>query len=141
MRAIRLSAFALLLAAMPVCASAATLTITVENISKKGGILHVALYDEATWPNDEATPIADAAVPVMLPWTVVTLKDLRPGIYGLKSYQDANRNGKFDQNWIGMPLEPYGFSRDARPFLSEPGFDRTKFTLSDGANEIVIHLQ
>jgi len=27
---------------------------------------------------------------------------------GVKTYQDANRNGKFDQNWLGWPLERYG---------------------------------
>ena len=41
----------------------------------------------------------------------------------------------------GLPLERYGFSNDARPILSEPGFARTKFTLPDGETAIVIHLQ
>jgi uncharacterized protein (DUF2141 family) len=132
---------AALLALWPLAASAATLTVTVENIGKKGGVLRLSLYDEALWPNDESQPIASANVPALSPETIVTFKDLAPGVYGVKTYQDANRNGKFDQNWLGWPLERYGFSRDARPFLSAPGFERTKFTLADGENAIVIHLQ
>jgi len=127
--------------AVPLTASAATLTVKVENIDKKGGILHVALYDEASWKNDDAKPIVDSVVEAVIPETIVTLSGIAPGVYGLKSYQDANRNGKFDQNWVGWPLERYGFSNDAHPILSEPGFDRTKFTITEGANQIVIHLQ
>ena len=123
----------------PLCA--ATLTVKVENIDPAGGLLHVALYDEAAWPNDDAAPIADAVVPATAPETAVTLSGLKPGTYGVKTYQDANRNGKFDQNFLGVPLERYGFSNDARPVLSEPGFARAEFTLIDGASAIVIHLQ
>ena len=132
---------AALMTFLPLVASAATLTVKVANIDEKGGELHVALYDEASWPNDDAKPIADMVVPAVLPETTVTFKDLAPGVYGVKTYQDANRNDKFDQNWLGWPLERYGFSRDARPFLSEPRFNRTKFTLADGENAILIHLQ
>ena len=71
----------------------------------------------------------------------MTLPDIKPGVYAIKLFQDANDNGKFDQNFIGLPLERYGFSRDARPFLSAPGFHRTKFTVTSGTNEITIRLQ
>lgn len=130
-----------LIALAPLAASAATLTVKVENIDKAGGDLHVALYDNASWPNDDAKPVVDSIVPAVAPETVVTLSNIVPGVYGVKTYQDANNNGKFDENWLGLPLERFGFSRDARPVLAEPGFDETKFTVSDGANEIVIHLQ
>ena len=130
-----------LLALLPLAASAATLTVRVENIGNKGGVLRLSLYDEASWSNDNSEPIASADVPAVPPEITVVFKDIAPGVYGVKTYQDANRNGKFDQNWLGWPLERYGFSRDAHPRLSEPGFGRTKFTLSDGENAIVIHLQ
>ena len=130
-----------LLALMPLAASAATLTIKVENIDKKGGILRLSLYDEASWSNDASEPIVSANVPAVFPETIVVFKDVAPGTYGVKTYQDANRNQKFDQNFIGLPLERYGFSNDARPFLSAPGFSRTKFVVSDGGNLIAIHLQ
>ena len=130
-----------LLALMPLAASAATLTIKVENIDKKGGILRLSLYDEASWSNDASEPIVSANVPAVFPETIVVFKDVAPGTYGVKTYQDANRNQKFDQTFIGLPLERYGFSNDARPFLSAPGFSRTKFVVSDGGNLIAIHLQ
>lgn len=122
-------------------ASAATLTINVDNVEPKGGTLRVSLYDAATWSKAEDDPLASANVPAVAPQTVVTLTDVKPGVYGVKTYQDTNNNGKFDQGFLGLPKERYGFSRDAKPFLSEPGFDRAKFTVGEGANEITIHLR
>jgi len=123
-------------------AAAATLTVEVANIDPKGGTLRLSLYDEFAWSAAADEPQASANIPAVAPETTVTFKDVKPGVYGIKCYQDANDNGKFDQNFLGLPLERYGFSRDARPFLSEPGFNRTKFTVGDGDNnKIVIHLQ
>lgn len=131
--------WAFLLTSMPVWA--ATLTVHVENIDKKGGLLHVALYTQALWPDDDAAPVIDKIVPAVTPATTVVMKDVAPGVYGVKTYQDANKNDKFDQGLFGIPLERYGFSRDARPHLSAPGFDRAKFTVTPGENAITIHLQ
>lgn len=136
-------AAAILFAALPAffAADAASLTITVTDIDKKGGTLCVSLYDEFTWYKSEDDPLASANVPAVTPDTVVTLTGLKPGVYGIKLYQDANNNGKFDQNFFGLPLEHYGFSRDARPFLSAPSFQSTKFKVEEGENKISIRLQ
>jgi uncharacterized protein (DUF2141 family) len=131
----------LLIVLVPFAAQAATLTIKVENISAKGGTLSLSLYDEASWSKEPDSPLASANVPAAAPETIITLKDVKPGVYGVKTFQDANSNGRFDQGFLGLPLERYGFSRDARPILSQPGFGRTRFTVTDGANEIVIRLQ
>jgi uncharacterized protein (DUF2141 family) len=132
-------AAALIILALPV--QAATLTVHVGNISPKGGTLRLSLYDEFTWSASSDDPIASANVTAAAPQTTVVLKDVKPGVYAVKTYQDANNNDKFDQNFFGLPLERFGFSHDARPFLSEPSFDRTCFTLKDGDNEITLHLQ
>jgi uncharacterized protein (DUF2141 family) len=132
-------AMALVMAAQ--AAAAANLTVHVTAIDKKGGILRVSLYDQTGWSKDEDTPIASANVPAAMPETTVVLRDLKPGVYGVKLFQDFNGNGKFDQNFLGIPLERYGFSRDARPFLSQPAFDRAKFTVGEGDSEITIKLQ
>ena len=130
-----------LLMLVPAEVQAATLTITVKNVDSRGGTLRVSLYDESTWSRSEDDPLASANEAAVSPETVITLTDIKPGVYGVKMFQDANNNGKFDQNLIGLPLEHYGFSRDARPFLSEPSFDRASFGVHDGHNAITIHLQ
>lgn len=131
-----------LVAAVPATAGQlASLTVKVERVSPRGGDIRLALYDEASWPNDDADPIVDLVVSAVSPETIATFKGVKPGVYGLKLFQDENRNGRFDFTWLGLPAERYGFSNDARPFFSEPGFSRTRFKLSAGANTITVHLQ
>ncbi|MES2472942.1 MAG: DUF2141 domain-containing protein [Pseudomonadota bacterium] len=118
----------------------ATLVIHVQNVSPKGGILRLGLYDEAGYPRDGVT-IASADVKAESPQTTITLSDIPPGTYAIQTFQDFNGNGQMDSSWIGLPQEPYGFSRDARPVLSRPGFDKTRFEVRDGMNVQTLRLQ
>jgi uncharacterized protein (DUF2141 family) len=122
-------------------AAAATLTIRVENVLPAGGILRLGLYDAARYPDDNSKPIASADIPAIGGETIVTLHGVPPGVYAIQTFQDVNGNDKMDTSWLGLPLEPFGFSQDATPFLSKPSFDDVKFTLTAGDNSQVIHLQ
>jgi len=46
-----------------------------------------------------------------------------------------------DTSWLGFPLEPFGFSHDARPYFSKPRFAQVKFDLVPGTNVQILHLQ
>ena len=121
-------------------APAATLTIHVENVSK-GGIVRLGLYDEHGYRTENAKPVASADIPAMEGETVIVLRDVPPGTYAIEAYQDVNSNDKMDLTWLGLPLEPYGFSRDARPILSKPGFAKVKFALQAGEQAQTLHLR
>lgn len=122
-------------------ASAADLTIHVDNVLPSGGTLRLGLYSEALYPDDDSKPIASADVSATSPETVITLHNVPPGIYAIQTFQDVNSNNKMDTTWLGLPLEPFGFSRDAKPFLSKPGFDEVKFAVANGENSQTLHLQ
>jgi uncharacterized protein (DUF2141 family) len=119
----------------------ASLTIRVENVLPAGGILRLGLYDAAHYPDDKSRPVAFADVPAVAGETVIMLHGIAPGTYAIQTFQDVNANDRMDTSWLGLPLEPFGFSRDATPFLSKPSFDDVKFTLAAGDNSQDIHLQ
>jgi uncharacterized protein (DUF2141 family) len=132
----------------PMAASAdddkAVLTVKVEHIARRGGNLRLALYGDKSFSDDDAQPIADRVVPATPPVQSVTFEGVPPGSYAIKMFQDANRNEKFDTNWLGLPSERYGFSNNAKPdwmHLSPPGFEAAKIDLKPGANwtEIWLH--
>jgi len=119
----------------------ATLVIHVEDVSPKGGLLRLGLYDEARYPDDDSTAIASADVRAEPGRTTVTLNNLAPGTYAIQAYQDINSNDKIDTSWFGIPQEPFGFSRDAQPRLSKPRFSAVKFEVVPGMNVQTMHLQ
>ena len=127
------------LAAQSPDSDSATLTVTVTHVSPKGGVISLALFTAANYDDDDH-PTLSRDVPADPAGTTIVLDGLKPGVYAIKMMQDINRNGKFDTSWLGLPLEPYGFSNNATPFLSAPSFDRTRFTVVPGANAITIRL-
>ena len=60
-------------------------------------------------------------------------EDIPPGAYALAVIHDENMNGKLDVNFIGIPIEGYGFSNDARATLGAPSFMDARFAY-DGKN-------
>lgn len=120
---------------------AATLVIHVLGLSPKGGILRLGVYDQARYPNDDSTPVASADVKAEEGGNVITLTNIPPGTYAIETFQDINGNNKMDFSWIGIPQEPFGFSRDARPGFSKPRFADVKFDLAPGMNVQTLHLQ
>jgi uncharacterized protein (DUF2141 family) len=135
------------LSAAPACAAPAMtgapadLTIQIENVLPTGGLVRLGVYDEARYPDDNSVPISSADVVAVPGETTIKLLGLLPGVYAIQTFQDVNSNGKMDTSWIGLPLEPFGFSQDATPFLSKPAFSAVKFTLLAGENNQIIHLQ
>lgn len=119
----------------------ATLVIHVQDVSPRGGMLRLGLYDEARYPDDNTTPVAAADVKAELGETTVTLHNVPVGSYAVEAFQDLNSNGKMDTSWIGIPQEPFGFSRDAKPVLSKPSFAKVKFEVAAGINTQTLHLQ
>lgn len=118
-----------------------TLVIHIEDVSPKGGILRLGLYDEARYPDDDSAAILSADVKAESGRTTVTLNNVPPGTYAIQAYQDINSNDKMDTSWLGFPQEPFGFSRDAKPRLSKPRFSAVKFEVAPGVNTQILHLQ
>ena len=121
--------------------SPALLTIRVENVSKDGGYVQIALYDRASYEGHDSPPVVAATVEARSPETVINLPNVRPGEYAVKMFQDVKRSGSFVTSALGLPEEPFGFSNDARPFLDQPSFAAAKFKFGGGTSEITVHLQ
>jgi uncharacterized protein (DUF2141 family) len=121
-------------------ADTASLTVKVTNVSAKGGDLRIGVYDQANFVVRGSKPVAGRILPATPGTMTVTLDGLKPGDYGVKIFQDENRNGKLDTSLM-MPTEPWGVSNDAKPSLAgPPAWDDAKFTVKAGVNSIAVAL-
>ena len=125
---------ALLLAAGPV--QGATVEVRVSNVAAKGKV-KVAVCDRARFLKQCAF---SASVPAQPGETVVSLKDIPPGTWAVLAFQDANENGELDRNFIGIPSENYGFSRDAAGRFGPPGFDDAAIEVREGVTVAPVRL-
>lgn len=125
---------ALLAAAAP--ASAATLTLEVQQVAAPGELM-VAIYDQAgQWLKQPLRGLRQAAAAGTM---TVQVSDLPDGDYAVSLFVDRNANGKLDSNAMGMPTEPYAFSNDAAGNFGPPSFDKAKLSVK-GDTRAVIHL-
>ncbi len=127
------------LGAIAVSASADDLHIRVQQLKPKVGTVVVAVYDKsADFPVPEKR-MAAQVVEALGDTAEVVFGGLAKGRYAVVAYQDENRNGKLDKNFLGLPIEPYGFSNDARGSMGPPSFDAASID-SAAASTIVINL-
>ena len=107
----------LTLAATP--ALAADLRVVITNLRSAEGRILVAVCPEdrfatADCPHVGRAPAAEGAVVV---------RDVPPGIYAVQAIHDENANDELDRRLGFMPLEGFGFSRDAPLRRGPPDFD------------------
>lgn len=102
-----------------------SLTIDFENIRDDQGFLIVTVYpSEDLWLDDidelehifSKENIVDGKMSV-------TIEEIPSGIYAVAMMDDENEDGEMRYNFIGMPREGYGFSRNYKVRLSKPKFE------------------
>lgn len=85
------------------------------------GLVLAALYGSAETWLDESRAVRRVQQPARSKTTIV-YRDLPPGRYAISAFLDANQNGRLDYTARGLPVEPYGFSRNARRRVGPPSF-------------------
>jgi uncharacterized protein (DUF2141 family) len=134
-----LAAAALIVPAAHAQDASADLTLTFPALASKSGKVMIAVYDSAQgWSSGKPARIAQASASDAEP--AARIVALPPGTYAVRAFQDVDGDGKMGMNPFGMPVEPYGFSNDAKPNMGPPSFDAATFTVTAGANTQVVHL-
>ena len=133
-----LALFALLLvAASP--AVAADLTVSVDNLRNSQGDVRLSVYASAAeWP-DHSQDVNDKVAPAQAGGVVFHF-DLPPGTYAVACFHDEDGDGEFEQNFLGIPKEGYGFSNNLHPVFSAPSFAAASFVLPPEGTALTIHM-
>lgn len=132
-----LLALALLGSANP--ASAGELRATVRNVKPEQGRVMVGVYDTADGFRKDRRMAGQMLAPAGAEVTAV-FADLPAGRYAIAVYQDLNGNESLDRSILGMPTEPYGFSRDAVARFGPPAFEEMALELGTAPVAAVITL-
>ncbi|UPZ15608.1 DUF2141 domain-containing protein [Flavobacterium humidisoli] len=106
----------------------AKLTVAVSGLKNDTGVVKVGLYNSdgtflKTTYKSLSSEIKDNKA-------VVTFDNLPAGEYAISTYHDENSNGKLDRNAMGMPLEEYAASNNAKGIMGPPLYSDAKFTVS-----------
>jgi uncharacterized protein (DUF2141 family) len=116
------AALSLAVLAIPMMVNAADLRVTVTNGPPGPATLHIALFDTAD-SFSAGRAMMSQKVEMHDGVAQWVFSGVPEGVYAIKSFADENGNARLDTNFIGLPMERYGFSNDARGRMGPPTFD------------------
>lgn len=102
---------------------------SVSNFQNSQGICRACLFNSAE-AFKKQHPLQCVVVNVHTNNTRAEFTDIPDGIYAIFVFHDTNNNGLMDTNWLGIPKEGYGASKNKLPFAAAPKFDANKFSVS-----------
>ena len=118
---------------------AADLEVTVKALRNDKGQLRMAIYnDPGEFPR--GNEIRSLDISVKSGDVTGLFRGIKPGTYALAIHHDENLNNKMDTNFVGMPNEGYGFSNDARVFLTPPTFEAASFVIDKKLKKISLYI-
>jgi uncharacterized protein (DUF2141 family) len=117
-----------LLLAATAGAGASTVEVHVSAVTGGKGSVKVAVCDRERFLKQCAY---SASAPARDGENVILVPNVPKGTWAVLAYQDENGNGELDRNFIGIPKENYGFSRDAASKFGPPGFDDAAIEVGD----------
>lgn len=124
--------FILILFAGNVVQAQSRIVAQISNVRNDKGVCQVCLYNNAASFNGEGgSPVQCVQSSVTNGVSEALFEKVPAGVYAVMVFHDANQNKKLDQNFMGIPKEGYGASKNKLPFASAPSFEDNKFTVPD----------
>lgn len=117
------------------------IVIEIEGLRSSNGKILIGVYNHKDkFPKDGGS-ILNLAGEIVNGRATLQAKNLPPGEYAFALLHDENGNNEMDYNWLGMPKEGFGFSRNPSMGLSAPSFDETKVHFNGSAKIIKIKVK
>jgi uncharacterized protein (DUF2141 family) len=117
------------------------LSVEVNAVRSNAGRVAVALFDSRDAFPEQRKALRGALSKIDGARALVRFVDIEPGVYAVAVLHDENQNSKMDFNFLGMPLEGYGFSNDAAVTFGPPSFAEAAFRLRPRNSKIAIRMR
>ncbi len=117
-----------------------SLKVKVSNIIEQQGQIILTLYNKAEGFAKSGNEIKKVLKQNFKGANaIIEIENLPAGDYSVIILHDKNKDGACNYNFIGIPIEGYGFSNNIVPRLSVPSFQQTMFSFPQ-KQEITIDL-
>lgn len=117
------------------------LVITVDNISRTKGTIWIGLYDSVDNYLIKEKSILKKIDVTEKGTSQLVVDNLPFGVYAVALFHDINANGEMDKNLLGIPSEPYAFSKKPKSKWRIPKFDEVKFNFSKDQQQLKTKLK
>lgn len=131
--------------AVPASASAegkGRILVTVSGFKSDSGWMRISLFaSKKGFPGKHQLAIKAGSRPIKNRTASFVFEGVPHATYAIAVLHDENANGKMDTNFIGIPKEGGGTSRDAKARFGPPSYDDAKFVLRESELRLQIRMQ
>jgi uncharacterized protein (DUF2141 family) len=116
------------------------LTVRIANVETHSGVIMIAVFDSPEHFLTDSTFQTKQIAVSRSDTVVATVVGIPNGTYAISVFHDVNHNGELDKNFLGVPIEPIGFSNNVRATFGPPKFSRAAFVYRGGSQMVDITL-
>lgn len=129
--------------AEPPAAHTAQLTVDIIGLHSDKGKVYTAVYcGESGFPGEFKKACANHILSAKGRHAHMVFESLPAGDVAVSMFHDENSNSTLDRNFLGIPKEGWGTSRDAKANFGPPSWNDARLRLAAGEHkQIAIHVQ
>lgn len=118
-----------------------TLHIHITGLRNQKGHIAGALFKSKNgWPEDRSKVFREDSDPFTGRTATLTFAHVPPGKYGVAVIHDENANDKLDRNFLGIPIEGFGFANNPHVVWRAPAFEDSLVSVTCPVTETTIHI-
>jgi len=122
--------------------AADNLSVHVVGMRNDKGRLNCSLFTaNQDFPTNNQHQARIATAPIVKGTGTCKYSDVAPGTYAVVVFHDEDNDGKFKRSSLGLPLEGYGFSKDAPARFRAPRFNEASFPFAGGSSQILVNIR
>jgi uncharacterized protein (DUF2141 family) len=117
------------------------LVVQFTGMTSSKGNVKIALCNSDTNYENHKSPFIGETIQINNNNAVIEFKDLPEGEYAIKAFHDEDANDDLNTNFLGIPVENYGFSNNARGMFGPPSWEDAKFRFNDDNKVVEIRIK
>lgn len=119
-----------------------TIRVEIDGLRSARGEVRCSLYASAEgFPTRDEKAVAHARSSIADGRGICVFAGIAPGRYAVAAYHDENGNGRLDTNFLGIPREGVGASKNAKGRFGPPRFGDAAFSFRGGRLELKIAMR
>ena len=121
--------------------TANTITAQIQGLRNNNGQVRCGLFNSADTFRQPGKEMQGVAVPIANQQATCVFTNVPPGTYAIAAFHAENNETQLQTNFLGIPKEGYGFSRNPSSSMGPPSFNDAAYTYQGGAAAFPITLK
>lgn len=117
-----------------------SLKVIVKGLKNDKGVVRIALNNSKSNFESYHDVYIGASAKIENRISEYIFENIPAGFYAVKVFHDEDNNKTLNTNFLGIPIEDYGFSNNAKALIGIPSWDKAKFSVMKDNLEIFIDL-